>query len=291
MSSWKMTVLTPGCVWTIPLQHLEALVLVQAADPRRLAALRRMQKIRRRTERAAHRAVVQRDQANGPDLREARLACGLDRERSNAIAALEAIPVALVRHVLVGRREDRVAKRLAGQRGAGQAAHRAVRIAPGRARNLRRPEARAHPRRQLEKRFLSFTEHRAIEGAVRQQDAGIERRLHSAGDEKRFGPGPAREMREGEIVRERHPGRRDADQVPRLFQQETLERRLRRTVAAVGIEDAGGEAGAAQDSREPPHTERGREEGVLAALGVVGPDEQRAHLGARWPAPPSGIAH
>ena len=59
-----------------PLDHVQALVGLQARDGRD-TALRRVQKIGRRAERTAHRAVVERDQPYRADLRKVRLACGL----------------------------------------------------------------------------------------------------------------------------------------------------------------------------------------------------------------------
>ena len=77
------------------------------------AALRLVQEVRGRAERAAHRAVVERNQAHRADLGEARLARGLRGQGADSIGRFEPLPVRLVRHLLVRRAEDRVAQLVA----------------------------------------------------------------------------------------------------------------------------------------------------------------------------------
>ena len=79
-------------------------------------ALRLVQKIGRRAEGAAHRAIVERDQPHRANLREVRLARRLARQRPDAIGGLETLPVGRIRHLLVGSAEDRVAQLVATQR-------------------------------------------------------------------------------------------------------------------------------------------------------------------------------
>ena len=115
MSSWKMMVRTRGCAADDPLDHVQALVGLQARDGGD-AALRLVQEVGRRAERAAHRTVVERDQPHRADLGQVRLARRLARQRTDAIGRLEALPVGRIRHLVVGGAEDRVAQLIAGQR-------------------------------------------------------------------------------------------------------------------------------------------------------------------------------
>ena len=130
MSSWKMMVRTRGCAATMRSIICMHFVGIEPRD-RRDAALRLVQEIGGGAERAAHRAIVERDQAHRADLGKLRFARRLGRQGADAIRGFEPLPVRLVRHVFVGRAEDRVAQLVAIERGLRQAQHRAVCAALG----------------------------------------------------------------------------------------------------------------------------------------------------------------
>ena len=98
-----------------PLDHGQAFVGFQARD-RCDTALRLVQEIGGRAKRAAHRAIVERDQPHRADFRQVRLARRLARQRSDAVGRFQTLPIGRIRHLLVGCAVDRIAQLLSTQR-------------------------------------------------------------------------------------------------------------------------------------------------------------------------------
>src|SRR5580658_2776961 len=88
-----------------PDQHVETLLGIEPRDPGD-APLRLVQIVGGGAEGAPHRTVVERDESNGTDLREACLPLCLERQALYTIGKLEAVPVVAIRHLLVGCRLD-----------------------------------------------------------------------------------------------------------------------------------------------------------------------------------------
>ena len=179
------------------------------------AALRGVQEVRRRAERARHRAIVQRDQAHRADLRQPRLSLGLERQAVDAIRVLEALPVRLVRHLLVGRQRDRVAQlgvveraAIEALRAAGVERHRrscdAYERLAGRHARARSPAAAASPSPSTAR----------SNGARRNNRPGSNVASMPPAISSAAGCARSRDVRQREVVAQRHAGRRDADDVP-----------------------------------------------------------------------------
>src|SRR5207249_4720063 len=66
-------------------------------------------------ERAVHGTVIERDEADGPDLREARFTIRLHREGSGCVAPLQLVPITPVRHAVIRCLEDGIAKLFTAQ--------------------------------------------------------------------------------------------------------------------------------------------------------------------------------
>jgi hypothetical protein len=122
-------------------------------------------------------------------------------------------------------------------------------------------------------RELALAEHDEVDRREREQRPGIERGLHAARHEQRIGLRALGDVREREVVAQRHPGGGHADEIEALLREHGAQRVLRSAITAVRIEHLRRVTGSAQHAAQTPDAERRREEGVLAAHRVVGANE------------------
>ena len=241
------------------------------------AALRLVQEIRRRAERAAHRAVVERDQAHRADLGETGFARRLGRQGADAIGRLETIPVRLVRHAFVRRGEDRVAQLFAVERAAAAGAA-SCRRAGARPCRRCRPAADWMRKRagKLQQRPLAFAEHDAIERTELEHELGSERGLHAARDDEGLGRQPAREMRQLQIESQASCPWWTCRSRPRI--RAAVSRSSARSggpTQQFGSKTLTSTPCGREHASQSPHAERRRQEGVFPAMWVVRPHQQK----------------
>ena len=166
------------------LQHLYTFFCIEPRNARD-TSLGLVQEVRGRAESATHGAVVERDQAHRADLGKSRLASRLGRQGADAVRVFEPVPVAAVRHLFIGRAEDRVAQLRAVER---PLRHSHVPPVSGALRGSGDPtqgRPGAQSRDQLEHRALALPQHDAVEGSETEHELGSEGRLHTTGDQQR----------------------------------------------------------------------------------------------------------
>src|SRR5439155_121145 len=145
------------------LQHLYTFFCIEPRNARD-TSLGLVQEVRGRAESATHGAVVERDQAHRADLGKSRLASRLRRQGADAVRLFEPVPVAAVRHLFIGRAEDRVPQLRAVE---SPLRHSHVPPVSGALRGSGDPtqgRPGAQSRDQLEHRALALPQHDAVEG-------------------------------------------------------------------------------------------------------------------------------
>src|SRR6267378_8236004 len=255
------------------LNHLYAFFRIEPRNARD-ASLGLVQEVRGRAESATHGAVVERDQAHRADLSKARLTGRLHRQGADAVRLFEPLPVQAVRHLFIGRAEDRVAQLGAVERPLRHSQAPAVSGALRGSGDPTQGRPGAQSRDQLEQRALTLPQHDAVEGSELEHELGSKGRLHATRNQQRLGRQTPREVRQLEIEPQRHAGGRDADDVPRTCQHLALEGARGWPCTTVWIEDLHFDPGGFEHARQAPHPQWRSEKGVLPAKGVVRPDQQ-----------------
>ncbi len=161
------------------LDHGHAFVDFESRD-RCDAALGLMQEIGGRAKGAAHRTVIERDEAHRADLGKRSFARCLGRQGSHSIRCLETIPIGLVRHALVRRSENRGAQLLMVEGQLRQTQQAAVRQALDRPHDSAQWLLRSQPLSEFEQGPLAFPENDAVERPEFEHQFRPERRLHTA---------------------------------------------------------------------------------------------------------------
>ena len=179
-----------------------------------------MQEVGGGAERAAHRAIIERDQAHRADFGQVRLARRLARQCSDAIRRLEALPIGRIRHLLVGSAVNRIAQLVAIQR---TLRHRndarrpryvlRVPVMPRKGRPARMRATSSSSGR------LALAENDQIEGTELEHQFRTKGRLHTAGDNQCSRGHAAHNVRELQIEPQGHAGGRDADDIPCAAEQ------------------------------------------------------------------------
>ena len=234
---------------------MQAFIRFETRD-RRDAGLRLVQEVGRGTERAPHRAVVERDQTNRPDFGKLRLARGLRRQRADTVRGLQPFPVRRVRHLFIRSAVDRVAQFQPAQRTLGYGQNSSIPGSLGRSSDAAQGVARAQSRHQFEQRAFALAQNHQIERTQFEHQLRTKSRFHAAGNDKRMRGHAAREVRKFQVESQRHPRGGDTDDVPAAGHQLPLQCALRCVTAAVWIEHAGHGARRFEYAREPPHTQR-----------------------------------
>src|SRR5258708_13985489 len=255
------------------LHHADTLL---GLEPRHAgdAPLSFVQEVGRRAERAGHGTVVERDQPPRADLGETRLASRLRGQRTDSVRLLEALPIPAVRHPFIGRGEDRLPQLRARQRRLRYPQALAVRAAFHGSPHSPEGSPGAQSRGPLEQRTLALPAYDSVEGPASEHELGPDRRFHSTGDQQRTGRHTPGEVCKLQVESQRHPRRRNADDVPVTPENLALERALGRSGTAVGIEDSGLGSRALEHPGQAPDAQGGREKGVFPAMRVVRPDQQ-----------------
>ena len=203
------------------------------------AALRLVQKVGRRAERAAHRAVVERDQPHRADLGEMRLARRLARQRADPVGALEALPVGCSRASsrtgvlkIASRSSSRLERPL--RQSTGSCRRRCVRPF----RRCRRAAAR-HAGASTSSSSGRSPSPSTTRSNGPSSNISSGRKVASMPPATINARGATRRTMcaSSRSKRSVMPGGRDADDVPAAAEQLALERALRRLGAAVRIED------------------------------------------------------